>query len=86
MVAPDDLKALSSKCDVRNIKSNERMAHKCTVADYDQICPLFNGYVMLNGFDLEITTNDIRKFCVDPACKSFSSAPVPTTSDPTFRH
>lgn len=74
MVAPDGLKALSSEREVRNITSNGRMAHKDAMADYDRIHPLFYGYVMLNGFDIGITTDDIRKFCVDLVYKSSTSS------------
>jgi 4,5-dihydroxyphthalate decarboxylase len=47
---------------------------KVAMADYDRIRPLIDRRVRAAGIDLDITTDDIREFCVGPVYESFDVA------------
>ena len=47
---------------------------KVAMADYDRIRPLIDRRVRADGINLDITTDDIREFCVGPVYESFDVA------------
>ncbi|MEK9643984.1 MAG: hypothetical protein VW547_00430 [Alphaproteobacteria bacterium] len=47
---------------------------KVAMADYDRIRPLIDRRVTAPGLDLDITTDDIREFCVGPVYETFDVA------------
>ncbi len=47
---------------------------KVAMADYDRIRPLIDGRVRAEGLALDITTDDIREFCVRPVYEEFDVA------------
>ena len=47
---------------------------RLAIADYDRIRPLMDRRVTAPGLNLEVTTGDIREFCVGPVYESFDVA------------
>lgn len=52
----------------------ENLTLKVAMADYDRIRPLIDRRVRAPGIDLDITTDDIREFCVGPVYETFDVA------------
>jgi 4,5-dihydroxyphthalate decarboxylase len=55
-------------------EGSETLTLKVAMADYDWIRPLIDRRVRAEGIDLDITTDDIREFCVGPVYETFDVA------------
>lgn len=73
-MAPDELKPFKADGRTRDAASRDVPVLKAAMADYDRIRPLMDGRVTPVGFDLDITNDDIREFCVGPVYESFDVA------------
>lgn len=71
-MSPDDIVTLESNA--REAAAAGSLTLKVAMADYDRIRPLIDGRVRPEGFDLNITTDDIREFCVRPVYEEFDVA------------
>ena len=69
-MTPDDTVDFRAKAQ----DSSEDLTLKVAMADYDRIRPLMDGRVRPDGITLDITTDDIREFCVGPAYETFDVA------------
>jgi hypothetical protein len=62
-MAPDDFPNFQTE---PSKDASENLKLKVAMADYDRIRPLIDGRVRAEGIDLDITTDDIREFCIGP--------------------
>jgi 4,5-dihydroxyphthalate decarboxylase len=69
-MAPDELSAIETTPD----DGAGALALKVAMADYDRIRPLIDGRITPDGLKLEITTDDIREFCIGPVYETFDVA------------
>ncbi len=70
-MAPDDFPNFQTE---PSKDASENLKLKVAMADYDRIRPLIDGRVRAEGIDLDITTDDIREFCVGPVYETFDVA------------
>ena len=70
-MTPDDVAGLNAEAPESGSGS---LTLKVAMADYDRIRPLIDGRVRAEGIDIDITTDDIREFCVGPVYESFDVA------------
>jgi 4,5-dihydroxyphthalate decarboxylase len=70
-MTPDDIAGLAPEA---AREGSEDLTLRVAMADYDRIRPLIDGRVRAEGLDLDITTDDIREFCVGPVYETFDVA------------
>jgi len=73
-MTPDDTVGLQSGTPGAGENASQALTLKVAMADYDRIRPLMDGRVRPEGIDLDITTDDIREFCVGPVYETFDVA------------
>lgn len=71
-MTPDDIAGIESG--TRQSAEDGLLPIKLAMADYDRIRPLIDGRVRAEGLALDITTDDIREFCVRPVYEEFDVA------------
>ena len=69
-MAPDELARIETKPET----GAAPLTLKVAMADYDRIRPLIDGRVKPDGLALDITTGDIREFCIGPVYETFDVA------------
>ncbi len=73
-MTPDDIPGLQAETPDAATDGSRALTLKVAMADYDRIRPLIDGRVRPEGIDLDITTDDIREFCVGPVYETFDVA------------
>jgi 4,5-dihydroxyphthalate decarboxylase len=73
-MTPDDTPTLATTSSDIPASEESALTLKVAMADYDRIRPLMDGRVRAEGLALDITTDDIREFCVGPVYESFDVA------------
>ena len=73
-MTPDDTVGLQAGTPGAGEDASQALTLKVAMADYDRIRPLMDGRVRAEGIDLDITTDDIREFCVGPVYETFDVA------------
>ena len=69
-MAPDELTRIETEPE----QDGPPLSLKVAMADYDRIRPLIDGRVKPGGLALDITTDDIREFCIGPVYETFDVA------------
>ena len=70
----DEIVSLNSETPEVINQRGEKLTLKVAMADYDRIRPRIDRRVRADGIDLDITTDDIREFCVGPVYETFDVA------------
>ena len=73
-MAPDEIAEFKTAKSETVAEGVSTPTFKAAMADYDRIRPLMDGRVRPDGFDLDITTDDIRQFCIRPVYEEFDIA------------
>jgi hypothetical protein len=63
---PDEIEILKTDSRDNDGSSSGNLTLKVAMGDYDRIRPLIDRRVRAEGLNLDITTDDIREFCVGP--------------------
>lgn len=70
----DEIEGLNLAAQDSPEENSGNLTLKVAMADYDRIRPLIDRRVRADGIDLDITTDDIREFCVGPVYETFDVA------------
>jgi 4,5-dihydroxyphthalate decarboxylase len=73
-MSPDEIEILKTDSREEAGTSSDTLTLKVAMGDYDRIRPLIDRRVRAEGLNLDITTDDIREFCVGPVYETFDVA------------
>ena len=73
-MSPDEFEDFKAETENAASLPSDALTLKVAIGDYDRIWPLIDGRVRAAGIDLDITTDDIREFCVGPVYQTFDVA------------